>query len=74
MLGLRTSDGLDLDRLGAEFGPAVPREILQVMAQQPPGLVAGAYTRPHLRSTRAVFVTETSKAPQRMGQKVLTWS
>jgi UDP-N-acetylglucosamine pyrophosphorylase len=35
---------------------------------------AGAYTRSHLCSTWAVFVTETSKAPHHMGQKVLTLS
>jgi len=35
---------------------------------------AGAYTRAHLCSTRAVFVTDTSKAPHHMGQKVLTLS
>jgi hypothetical protein len=35
---------------------------------------AGAYTRPHLCPTQAVVVTDTSKAPQQMGQKVLTLS
>jgi hypothetical protein len=33
-----------------------------------------AYTRPHLCSTSAGFVTETSKAPHHMGQKELTLS
>ena len=37
-------------------------------------MTAGAYTRPHLCSTRAVLVTESSKAPQHMGQKGLTLS
>ena len=41
-----------------------------------PAKVAGAYTRPHLCSTRAIFVkySETSKAPHHVGRKVLTLS
>jgi hypothetical protein len=38
------------------------------------GLAAGAYTRPQPSSTRAVFATETSRAPHHMGQNVLTLS
>jgi oxygen-independent coproporphyrinogen-3 oxidase len=42
MLGLRTRDGIDLDLIASEFGPHVPGEILEVLAEQPAGLAVVA--------------------------------